>query len=203
MMNKILFAFLIFSLLLIWSCNNAEREIAQPSDSETKKMVSYGDAIVYELVKTLKTAVKTTIDTAGPVAAISVCNIEAMPLTKKVKDEAPRDVSIKRTSYLFRNPANEPDDLESMALDHYMSLIETGEEIPPFYAQKIVEGEITYYNYYKPMKMENLCLLCHGDAATIPPNVQTKLHELYPNDKATGYKEGDFRGLIRVRFNKL
>lgn len=203
MMNKILFAFLIFSLLLIWSCNNAEREISQPSDSETKKMVSYGDAIVYELVKTLKTAVKTTIDTAGPVAAISVCNIEAMPLTKKVKDEAPRDVSIKRTSYQFRNPANEPDDLESMALDHYMSLIETGEEIPPFYAQKIVEGEITYYNYYKPMKMENLCLLCHGDAATIPPNVQTKLHELYPNDKATGYKEGDFRGLIRVRFNKL
>ena len=30
------------------------------------------------------------------------------------------------------------------------------------------------------------------------PKVVEKLRQLYPEDKATGYKLGDFRGVIRV-----
>ena len=53
------------------------------------------------------------------------------------------------------------------------------------------------------MKTEVLCLLCHGTQDAISPEVKLKLKELYPKDRAVGYKEGDFRGLIRVKFSSL
>jgi hypothetical protein len=37
-----------------------------------------------------------------------------------------------------------------------------------------------------------VCLTCHG--TEVKPEVLTKIKELYPNDKATGYQEGDIRG---------
>ena len=42
-----------------------------------------------------------------------------------------------------------------------------------------------------------VCLKCHGE--NIDPAVKAKLGELYPNDKATGYKLGDLRGAFTVR----
>ena len=52
--------------------------------------------------------------------------------------------------------------------------------------------------YYKPMFVQNKCLLCHGDNNTRMPEVSKRIEKLYPDDLAIGYKEGDFRGLIRV-----
>jgi hypothetical protein len=41
-----------------------------------------------------------------------------------------------------------------------------------------------------------LCLQCHG--LDIAPPVAEKIAELYPYDKATGYREGDIRGAFVV-----
>jgi hypothetical protein len=46
-----------------------------------------------------------------------------------------------------------------------------------------------------PMK-EQPCAACHG--TEIAPEVRAKLDELYPADKATGFKPGDLRGAIAV-----
>ena len=41
-----------------------------------------------------------------------------------------------------------------------------------------------------------LCLQCHGEA--IAPPVAEKITKLYPEDKATGFREGDIRGAFVV-----
>ena len=41
-----------------------------------------------------------------------------------------------------------------------------------------------------------LCLSCHGE--NIPADVDAKLKELYPNDQARGFKEGQLRGAFTL-----
>jgi len=44
-------------------------------------------------------------------------------------------------------------------------------------------------------------LQCHGEPGKdIQAENLTLLHQVYPDDKATGYKLGDLRGIWRVRF---
>ena len=40
------------------------------------------------------------------------------------------------------------------------------------------------------------CVTCHGE--TIAPSIAAKIDELYPADKATGFREGDLRGAFVV-----
>ena len=47
-----------------------------------------------------------------------------------------------------------------------------------------------------PGHFQKLCLGCHGKS--IAPEVKAKLAELYPEDKATGFSEGDLRGAFVV-----
>lgn len=49
-----------------------------------------------------------------------------------------------------------------------------------------------------PMK-EQPCAACHG--TSIAPEVKDKLAELYPTDKATGFKPGELRGAILVSWS--
>ena len=48
--------------------------------------------------------------------------------------------------------------------------------------------------YVEPIRIEALCLNCHGETLTEP--VQARLAELYPEDRATGFADGDLRGLF-------
>ena len=51
----------------------------------------------------------------------------------------------------------------------------------------------------KALPTEQVCLGCHG--ANLAPEVQAKLSELYPVDKATGYELGQVRGAVVVQKN--
>jgi hypothetical protein len=46
--------------------------------------------------------------------------------------------------------------------------------------------------YVEPIYVKPVCLACHG--GNVDPGVKAKLAELYPEDQATGFREGDFRG---------
>jgi len=51
---------------------------------------------------------------------------------------------------------------------------------------------------YAPMRVGEVCVRCHGDPDDLAPGVADLLAEEYPEDRATGYAMGDFRGVIRV-----
>jgi hypothetical protein len=52
--------------------------------------------------------------------------------------------------------------------------------------------------YMKALPTQEPCLACHGAAEGIKPEVQSRLQELYPQNKATGYKAGQICGAITM-----
>lgn len=195
--QHLFFIVFLFSALLL-SCGVHDMKIAEPTNDEIAPIKPIGDKISKELITTLQKELKAAVQKGGLNEAINVCNMKAVPLTEIIADATDRVVHIKRTSYKFRNTDNAPDNAEKAALDYYQTLIKEQKEIPPFYIQKIEKGKKTYYNYYKPMGVKSICLNCHGSAEKINPKTLKEIYKLYPDDKALNYKDGDFRGLIRI-----
>ena len=55
--------------------------------------------------------------------------------------------------------------------------------------------------YFAPLLMDNVCLKCHGEPGkTMDQEVADAIKEIYPNDKATGYKLGEVRGMWHIVF---
>jgi hypothetical protein len=61
-------------------------------------------------------------------------------------------------------------------------------------AVRLASGDI---GYVEPIRMKGLCMQCHGDR--IEPGVEARLRALYPEDRATGFKKGELRGMFWVR----
>ena len=62
----------------------------------------------------------------------------------------------------------------------------------------VVELENGRHGYAEPIVMQPLCLVCHGEI--LQPEIAARIAELYPDDRATGFKEGDLRGAFWVEF---
>lgn len=52
--------------------------------------------------------------------------------------------------------------------------------------------------YVEPILLQPLCLTCHG--ASLAPELQSRIDELYPDDRATGFEVGDLRGVFWVEY---
>ncbi|WP_425609259.1 c-type heme family protein [Thalassobacterium sedimentorum] len=55
---------------------------------------------------------------------------------------------------------------------------------------------------HHPILLQTGCLACHGDPASIAPEVTQKIAQLYPADTATGFAVGELRGAFRVVFEQ-
>ncbi|MHC4276024.1 MAG: Tll0287-like domain-containing protein [Planctomycetota bacterium] len=111
-------------------------------------------------------------------------------------------INIKQTSLKIRNPKNAPIKWEREAMERF--------ELPD-YPKGAAIAELTIadgeevYRYIKPIYVTKACLQCHGKRETIREDIRKYLETHYPDDVATGYKEGDLRGGIRITIpaNKL
>ena len=192
-MKRISLAGILVMGVLIVGCGKTQYSNVDLPPKRVKIIKDYGEEASKMLLKRLKKELKLALKTKGPVGAIEVCSKKALNITQEVADEI-GDIKIKRTSFKYRNPKNKPDIYEAKALKFFENQIKKTGKLPPYYIQK-VNGE---YRYYKPLKVQNVCLTCHGDPTHMDPNLLNKLKELYPHDKALGYSVGDFRGVIRV-----
>lgn len=162
---------------------------------EEKKIKEVGESVSLKLLKTLKGELVSAMQQGGPDQAVEVCSKKALALTKQIEKET--GYSVKRTSFKYRNPANAPDKYEAEALKYFEEAASKG-NLPNYYVQGINENGKIVYRYYKPLKVEGVCLTCHGDPQLMDKNLVNKIKTFYPTDKAVGYKEGDFRGVVRV-----
>ncbi|WP_456464574.1 Tll0287-like domain-containing protein [Persephonella sp.] len=170
--------------------------IADEAENTQKEIVEIGQKVSKKLLKTLVSELKKAMKEGGPLKAIEVCSKKALELTKKVSQQ--EGVEIKRTSFKYRNPKNAPDKYEKEALKYFENALKEKGKLPKYYVQTIDKE----YRYYMPLKIKDVCLTCHGDPKHMDEKVLNKIRELYPNDKATGYTLGDFRGVIRVSIPK-
>jgi len=182
-------------LISIISCQQEQAQILIPTDAEKTEIIPIGQLAAGALLKTLQTELKGAIETKGMMGAISICNTRALDITDSLSKKLPRVNEIKRTSFKYRNLKNKPDSFEQEALKYFSSDPENLKEV---LVQKIVKGMNTHFRYYKPMVIKPVCVFCHGPGENMAPDLTKKLKNIYPDDKATGYNIGDFRGIVRV-----
>ncbi len=184
--------FIAFSL--VSAAGNKRSEI--PPEVE-KRVVDLGHKATMSLLKKLLGEVTTSLEEKGPAATIKYCSERAYPLTDSVSEAF--GVKIKRTTFKYRNPKNKPDKYEEEALRYFEKFFKEGKKPPKHYVQKVKMGDKLVYRYYFPLKVLKLCLSCHGTPGKdIKPEVYEVIKEKYPEDRAINYKEGDFRGVVRV-----
>lgn len=173
----------------------------QSSDPAIAPAVEKAKTTIKSLVGTLLPAVTAAVEAGGPPQGVTLCNLQANPLTRQVLEQAdPAITAVKRTSLRVRNPANAPDAAEQAALDRVAAIIAGGAEPPPLLVQSLAAtaDQPAEIRVYRSMTVAPGCLACHGDPTGFTPALRTALQQTYPEDTATGYAEGDWRGLIRV-----
>ena len=124
----------------------------------------------------------------GPAAAIEVCSEVAPGIASSLSVDG---VRMGRSSHKLRNPANVPPEWLEPLIAAYAS--GTGEMQP----QTVALGD-GRSGYAEPIRVQPLCLTCHG--TELDPGIAAQIAENYPADEATGFSEGDFRGVFWVEF---
>jgi hypothetical protein len=122
----------------------------------------------------------------SPVTAIEVCRVRAPEIADALAESGPR---VGRTSHRLRNPENAPADWVEPLLEAYV-------DDPTNLEPRSVAIDERTAGYVEPIKVQKMCLACHG--TEIDPVLAEKIIELYPEDQATGFRSGDFRGLFWV-----
>jgi hypothetical protein len=104
---------------------------------------------------------------------------------------------LSRVSLRNRNPDNSPLDWQRPVLESFNQVRAAGGDPNELDWSEIVaiDGHLQF-RYMKAIPTGGLCLQCHGQ--NIAPDVSQVLTALYPEDKATGYAEGEIRGAFVV-----
>jgi hypothetical protein len=186
--------FLLPGILLVTAagCQRGDDEI----DEATRlRVIEQGEAVATRLMQTLSERLLAAMSEGGPEHAIAFCAQEAEPLTASVVGDMGAGWDVRRTTLCTRNPANEPDRLEVEALEFFHAAEAAGQDLPQDLVQRTPAGD---YRYYRPLLTATLCVQCHGPVEGLDSAVVRVLADRYPDDQATGYEQGDLRGLIRV-----
>lgn len=151
---------------------------------------------VQQFGSTLKTSLQQAIQDGGLVSGIAVCHDKAAQIAADMAQST--GMLIGRTSLKIRNPENAPDNWEMAVLKQFEARKAQGEAIDKLEFFAVIDddqGQKTF-RYMKAIPTAALCLGCHGEHLTA--EVDAKLKELYPNDAARGFKEGDLRGAFTL-----
>ena len=167
-----------FLVLLIFASSMA---LTQEADS------ARGVELLAPLKKDLKQALVAGMQ-KGPANAISVCKDQAPAITASLWAKG---VEIGRTSHRLRNPDNLAPDWVDAVLQEYL-----GEETG--HLPRVVSLADNREGYVEPITVKPLCLACHGES--LAPGVGEQIKLLYPEDEATGFKDGDLRGVYWVEY---
>ena len=175
---------ILFLFLFIVSGNVS----AESFEVESKKLA--GD-LKSSLMKNLSEKIKKD----GVESAIPFCHENVKPIAKAAAKDYLTRYEFGRTSHKIRNNSNE-------AQEWMKPYIEA------FAGEKFDSTKVHTYGkygtlangkkvYVEPLFIQAQCLTCHGEA--VSQNVSNKINELYPNDKATGFKLNEFRGIVWIK----
>jgi hypothetical protein len=191
--------------LLVACGGKEEPKASKANEVNTSTVVAPPDkAALAEEAKTaikmyggqLKTELQTAMQAGGPINALTACQIKAPEVATSVS--ASQQLQISRVSLRNRNPVmGMPSEWQAQVLNDFEARKVKGEALESLVYSELVESNGKQeYRFMKAIPTEAMCLTCHG--SDISPAIMTRLTELYPQDKATGFKEGDLRGAFVV-----
>ncbi len=149
-----------------------------------------------QLGEQLKSKLVDSLQSEGPISAISVCNFDAPNISNTLGENY--ELEVGRTSLKTRNPANQPDAWETKQLQWFESQLKSGVDVKSLEVHEVLtENNQEVFRYMKAIPVQEPCALCHGK--NIPPSVTNKIDTLYPEDQAKGYEIGELRGAFTVK----
>lgn len=169
-----------------------------PSPELLEKTRARAAPVARALMESLEGRLKKALGKGGPLNAIEVCQLEALPITRDIRDR--KEVThLKRVGVRLRNPANAPDEHEAEALAFFtQNGVEAG-QFPEEHVQKITSPDgVTEVRYYRAITLQARCVACHGPEDQMPAPLREVLQQRYPDDAATGFTPGQLRGLMVV-----
>lgn len=160
------------------------QRIETPSATQ-QAMLQLGEVQRVQLAQGLMGAL--TAATAGGdfAAGVNACSTQAPAIAEQLQVASGGfEVRVGRTSERLRNPANAAPDwvAAAMATPEPAGAWSNGSRV----------GALT------PIPTGALCVNCHGATEQLAPGVADVVARLYPDDRATGFAEGDLRGWFWV-----
>jgi len=180
---------ILLSALLLTSASVADDMAVKQEGVKYIKML--GGALKTQLKAKMKE------DKSG-LTALAFCTGSADKITKEINTKLPEYATVRRTSLKVRNDkVNAPDATDKKVMEKFEAEIKA-KTLTPKTIMMVEEGDTT--RVYKPLVAKAVCLKCHG--TNIDPKIAEALKSSYPHDKATGFKEGDLRGVIVAEIKK-
>jgi hypothetical protein len=169
---------------------------ATVADEAMQANIDEGKGIIKAFMGDLKGELKKGMKEGGPVNAIKVCSTVAPQLAEAHTQMSGWQVA--RTSLKVRNPDNAPDAWETVVLKEFESRKAAGEDPLKLVKAEVVEEQgRKVFRMMKAIPTGEVCTKCHGSELAEP--VAAKIDELYPEDKARGFKVGDLRGAFTLK----
>lgn len=136
------------------------------------------------LFNALMARVQEAMEAGGPEGAIDACKVDAPLLTAAAVED--HGIAIGRTSFLLRNPENQPPGWAAEA-------VAARRDTPAYF--QAADGRL---GVLLPIRLQAQCTVCHGASGEIPAAVLARIAEAYPKDEAVGFAEGDLRGYFHI-----
>ena len=163
------------------------------SDSSEVQALAITAAVFSALSLKLQNAMKS----GGVENALEYCNLNALSIVDSLSGI--NSAKIRRASNKYRNPNDQPVNNEPAVINVYQKDIKEGKEITP----KVILENDGRYHFYAPIFINDLCLKCHGKiGGELTQENADLIKKYYPDDLATGYSAGDFRGVWSIEFEK-
>lgn len=162
-------------------------------DARVSADAERAQAAMNDLGSRLKTALVAKMQAEGQVASVGFCHEEAPLIAAAVSAE--HGLKVGRTAVRYRSPANAPTPWQEAVLAGFVE--EAKEKSAGSLSWVSREGEV--YRQARSIATEAACLTCHGSNIAEP--VRAAIAATYPDDQATGFAEGDLRGMFWVEID--
>jgi hypothetical protein len=161
--------------------------------SELRPSIQYGDTIILSIQNAVLSELSRELADGGPAGAVRVCHMSANTVAYWIGRE--EGVAGGRTSARLRSPANAPRPWAAPVVARFADRRASG-----------IDGFAvdlgTRVGVMRPVAHRAVCSPCHGRDEQLIPGVRAELQKRYPQDRATGFKEGDLRGWLWVEVPK-
>lgn len=184
---------LAFGLLV--ACGGTKAPAPAATRPEAADAQARAQAALKDFGDRLRTELREAMTRDGAPAAVDFCHVQAPRIAEQVMAE--HGVRLGRVAVpgRNRNPGNVAEGWLQVLATQFQVAVDTGgapeaqmavirQDVPPGVELRMARG----------IRVEAACLMCHGD--NIAPEIASRLARHYPRDRATGFREGDLRGLV-------
>lgn len=158
-------------------------------------------AALHDFSDRLRGELRAAMTADGAPAAVDFCHDQAPRIAEQVMAE--HGVRLGRVAVpgRHRNPGHVAEGWKAEVLVTFQSAVDRG-GAPEAQLAVLREGlpADVELRMARGIRVEAACLMCHG--TSIAPGIAERLEKNYPDDHATGFREGDLRGLAWVEVLK-